>query len=201
MPRFSVLHDISRALQSQIIGALGSAPDVSFDADDTTIVLQPPSEGLGTDVQAALYLYHIAIDPHLRNQQRLPDGADPSLFIRPPLPLQLRYLFVPLGEVEADNQLLLGRVLQHFHDAPTFRPAPGSPLAVNRGGVPETLRVRVEFAGFEALSQLWSALSRPFRLSAGFMVDIAALDSAAGSQAIPRVAQTATTTGRKEVAG
>lgn len=199
MPRFSVLHDISRALQAQIIGALATAPDVSFDADDTTIVLSPPSEALGAEVQAALYLYHIAVDPHLRNQQRLPDGADPSLFIRPPLPLQLRYLFVPLGAVEADNQLLLGRVLQHFHDVPTFRPAPGSPLAENRGGVPDTLRVRSDFAGFEALSQLWSALSRPFRLSAGFMVDIAAVDSATAAQAMPRVAQTATATGRKEV--
>lgn len=198
MPSFSVLHDISRALQQQIIVALTGSPDISFDVDDTTIVLAPPSEGLTSDVVASLYLYHIAIDPHLRNQPRLTDPADPALLIRPPLPLHLRYLFVPLDDDEAANQLLLGRVLQHFHDTPTFRPAPGSPLAINRGGVPEVLRVRPDLPGFEALSQLWSALSRPYRLSAGFLVDTVAVDSAAPAQSTPRVAQTATATSRKE---
>ena len=201
MAGFSVLHDISRALQLQVIAALVAAPDASFGADDSTIVLKPPSDKLGASTKAVLYLYHIAIDPHLRNQSRLPDTTDPTLFIRPPLPLHLRYLFVPVSEDEETNQLMLGRVLQHFHDEPTFRPVPGSALATNRGGVPETIRVRPDLAGLDVLSPLWSAFSRPFRLSAGFIVDVAAVDSGAAAQITPRVSQTATVAAKKQPGG
>jgi hypothetical protein len=192
MPSFSVLHDISTTLQSQIVAALNSAPDISFDVTTDTLSLSPPSDDLEVGTVAVLYLYHVSIDPHLRNQQPIPDAGNPSLFIRPPLPLMLKYLFVPLDAEEENNQLMLGRVLQHFHDAPTIRPIPGSPLATSRGGLPDHLRVRPDFAGFEALSPLWSALARPFRLSAGFMVDIVGVDSAEPATVAPRTGTTFT---------
>ncbi len=81
-------------------------------------------------------------------------------------------------------------MLQHFPDAPLFRPAPGSALAESRGGLPDRLRVRPDLAGFEALSALWSALARPYRLSAGFLVDVAGVDSGLPAQATPRVGET-----------
>lgn len=190
MPRFSVLHDISLALQAQVIASLLSAPDVSLDASAANIAIAPPSDALDDDVLAVLYLYHIGIDASLRNQPPLADPADPALFLRPPLPLHLRYLFVPLSEDEETNLLMLGRVLQHFHDQPAFRLAPGTPLAQNRGGVPEMLRVRPDLVGVEALGTLWTALARPFRLSAGFLVDVAAVDSGLPAQALPRVGET-----------
>lgn len=197
MSGFSALYDVSRALQLQVVSSLSAAPDAGFDATDTNIVLKPPSDGLATSVKAVLYLYHIGIDPHLRNQPRLPEPGDPAQFIRPPLPLHLRYLFVPLTDDEEANQLMLGRVLQHFHDAPSFRPAPGTALATNRGGVPPTIRVRPDLIGFETLAQLWTALSRPYRLSASFLVEVAAIDSGAPAQTTQRVGQTATSTRQK----
>lgn len=198
MPSFSVLNDISKELQSQVVAALSSAPDAGLDVDETTLVLGPPSSDLGEDVLGVIYLYHVEIDPHLRNQPRLPDLEDSAQSIRPPLPLQLRYLFVPLAAEEEKNQLMLGRVLQHFHDAPTFRPVPGSALARSRGGVPPSLRVRPDLAGFEALSNLWSALARPFRLSAGFMVDIVAVDSAKPAEIRARTQSSFAVSNRKE---
>ena len=146
-------------------------------------------------------LYHIGFDPYLRNQPRLPDAIDPTLFIRPPLPLHLRYIFVPAADDEEGNQLILGRVLQYIYDFPTFRPAPGSPLATNRGGVPETIRVRPDLIGFEPLAQLWSTLARPYRLSASFLVDTVAVDRALPAQVTTRVGQTVTATKRKTAGG
>ncbi|KGK41336.1 hypothetical protein LH51_15550 [Nitrincola sp. A-D6] len=143
-----------------------------------TLPLAPPSDELSSDVVAVLYLYHIEIDPHLRNRKLIPDSADPSLMIKPPLPLQLRFLFVPLSTDDDRNQLMLGRVLQHFHDTPSFRPIPGSPLGTSRGGAPAQLRVRFDLTSYQDLAQLWSGLSRPFRLSAGLLVDIVTIDSA-----------------------
>lgn len=132
MSGFSGLFDISRALQFQIVSALTSAPDAGFGADDSNVLLRPPSDGLAATVRAVIYLSHIGIDPHSRNQPRLTEPGNPAQFVRPPLPLHLRYLFVPRTEDEMANQLMPGRILQHFHDAPTVRPVPGSAMAARR---------------------------------------------------------------------
>ncbi|MEL7097499.1 MAG: DUF4255 domain-containing protein [Pseudomonadota bacterium] len=187
MPSFSVLNSIAKELQAQIVEALNTAPDVDFDVDDKSIILLRPASDLPAEVMASLYLYHVDVDPHLRNRRRIPDAVDPVQMVRPPLPLQLRFLFVPVMTDEAKNQMMLGRVLQHFHDVPTFRPLPGSELDVSRGGAPEEIRVRHDFIPVQELANLWSGLSYAMRLSAGLMVEIVTLDSGAPSVVIPRV--------------
>lgn len=199
MPSFSVLNDISTELQQQVVTSLATAPDISFEVTTSNLLLQPPSRDLDDGTLALLYLYHVSVDPHLRNQPNLPDPNSAAQFIRPPLPLQLKYLFVPLSSEEGDNQIMLGRVLQHFHDAPSFIPAPGTALATHRGGVPARIRVRPDITGFEALSALWSALAEPFRLSVGFMVDVIAVDSAKPAIVSPRADGTFAALGQKPV--
>ena len=186
MPRFSALNDIARTLQAQILHSLSSAPDIDFPVTAETVPLAPPSDDLASEVVAVLYLYHIEIDPHQRNRKLISDPADPSLMIKPPLPLQLRFLFVPLATDDERNQLMLGRVLQHFHDSPSFRPMPESPLGTSRDGAPTQLRVRFDLTSYQDLAQLWSGLSRPFRLSAGLLVDIVTIDSALAAEDVPR---------------
>lgn len=189
MPSFSGLNDIAKELQSQVISALVSASDIDFTISTDTLVLAPPSSDLDEGVRACLYLYHVDIDPHMRNRRLLSDAVDPTLMIKPPLPLQLRFLFVPLDGEEDNNQLMLGRVLQHFHDTPTFRPAPGSPLAVSRGGAPEEIRVRHDLAPHQELATLWSGFAQPFRLSAGLLAEIVTLDSGKAAMQVPRVGE------------
>lgn len=190
MPSFSVLNNVAKELQAQFVTALATAPDIDFSVTAETLVLAPPSADLAAEVVAALYLYHVDIDPHLRNQRLMADAADPTLMIKPPLPLQLRFLFVPLDGEEDNNQLMLGRILQHFHDNPTFRPAPGSALAETRGGAPEDIRVRYDLAPYQDLANLWSGLSQPYRLSAGFLVEIITLDSGKAAARVPRLSET-----------
>ena len=189
MPSFSVLNAIAEELREQIIAALISAPDIDLTVDKTTVTLASPASDLADDVVACLYLYHVDIDPHLRNRRHIPDAADPTLMVKPPLPLQLRFLFTPVAEEEESNQLLLGRVLQHFHDAPTFRPAPTSLLGQSRGGAPEKLRVRYDFPSVQDFATLWSGFSDSLRLSAGLLVEIVTLDSAAPALSVPRVGE------------
>lgn len=186
MPRFSALNDIARVLQAQIVNTLSSAPDIDFPVTSETVPLAPPSDDLASEVVAILYLYHIEIDPHQRNRKLIPDASDPSLMIKPPLPLQLRFLFVPLAPDDETNQLMLGRVLQHFHDHPNFQPMPGTSLGSSRGEGASQLRVRFDLTTYQDLSQLWSSLSRPFRLSAGLLVDVVSIDSGLAAENIPR---------------
>ena len=84
---------------------------------------------------------------------------------------------------------MLGRILQHFHDNPVFRPAPGTPLAQSRGGAPEDFRVRNDLAPYSELANLWSGLAQPYRLSAGFLVEIVTLDSGAAALPVPRTGE------------
>jgi len=189
MSGFGVVHDVTLELRRQIYAALTATPEADFSLDNeaTDISLSAPRDDLPEAVVACLYLYHLDIDKHLRNQRPLPDRESADLFHRPPLPLQLRYLFTPVGEQEDGNHLLLGRVLQHFHDAPSFATLSGEPVGDSRGGASRELRVRTEMLSLEQLAQIWNALSTPFRLSLPLLVEVVAVDSAAPPRRTPRV--------------
>ena len=200
MSGFSVIHDVTLELRRQVFGALSATPDTDFSLDDgvTSIALQPPGENLPESAVASLFLYHLDLDKHLRNQRPLPDRGSPDLFHRPPLPLQLRYLFTPVGDMEDGNHLLLGRVLQHFHDRPSFSTLSGEPLGDSRGGASSALRVRAEMLSLEQLAQVWNALSTPFRLSLPLLIEVVAVDSGVPPRRAPRVETLAPAVGKAE---
>jgi len=193
MSGFSILQDTTLELRRQVLAALDSTPDTDFNLGDNVerLFLGPPPNEPGEGVLAALFLYHIDLDPHLRNQRLLPDRNDPGSFRRPPLPLQLRYLFTPVDDDEAQNQLILGRVLQHFHDEPMVTALMSTPLTDSFGGASPALRVKPDMLSLEQLSQIWNALEGSYRLSISFLVDIVAVDSGKPSLAVPRVEQMA----------
>jgi len=191
MSNFSVIHDVSLELRRQMFDALASAPDVDFALTDasTNITLSPPIDIGDTSVVASLYLYHIDIDKHLRNQDWLPAQAQPDAFRLPPLPLQLRYLLTPVDDEETNNHLLLGRVIQHFHDNPSFSALSGTPLGDSFGGASPELRVRPDLMSMEQLAQIWSAFSTPYRLSVAMLVEVVAVDSGKPPRRVPRVGE------------
>jgi hypothetical protein len=184
-------------MRRRIFAALEATPDTDFGLNGSIdrIRIAPPAENLPNGTVAALFLYHIEIDKHLRNQRPLTDRNDPSLQRRPPLPLQLRFLFAPVETDETINHLLLGRVLQHFQDEPFITSIAGQPLDDSFGGATAALRVKPDVLTLEQLSQLWNALSSPFRLSIAFLVDAAAVDSAEPPLRVPRVDEFLTATG------
>jgi len=199
MSAFSIIHDTTLELRRAVVRALDTTPGTDFGLNGSAerIWIGAPNDELPDDALAALFLYHIDIDRHLRNQRALPDREDPSLQHKPPLPLQFRYLFTAVDGNEKTNQLVLGRVLQTFHDHPFITSLSGEPLDDSRGGASPALRVKPEMLTVEQLSQLWNAFSAPFRLSIAFLVDIAAVDSAEPAVRAPRVRELATGTGIK----
>lgn len=200
MSGFSILQDTTLELRRQILTALDRTPDTDFNLGDSIdrLFLGPPPDQPGESVFATLFLYHIDLDKHLRNQRLLPDRDDPDSLKRPPLPLQLRYLFTPVDEDEAQNQLVLGRVLQHFHDEPMITSVMSTPLTDSFGGASPTLRVKPDMLSLEQLSQIWNALAGSYRLSISFLVEIVAVDSGEPSLAVPRVREMAPAAGLRE---
>jgi len=198
MSAFTVIQDISLLLRREIYDALSAAPGVAFSLSDpaTSVALGPPGdEGEGT--HATLYLHHVELDRHLRNQRHLPSREDPSRSRRPPLTLQLRYLLTPADSLETNNQLLLGRILQHFHDHPLL-PVPGDEPRDSHGGASTEIRVVPETPSLEHLTQLWNALNEPFRLSVILLVEVVAIDSGLPPRATPRVGSFHTLVGTGE---
>jgi hypothetical protein len=193
-----VIHDTSIELRRQIVHALETAADIDFglDGDVERIALSPPGDDLDDTVIASLYLYRVDVDEHRRNQRPLPDPGSPELFRRPPLPLQLRYLVTPVGGSEETNQLVLGRLVQHFHDFPVFSTLSGVPLGDSHGGADPELRVRQDPLTLEQLTQLWTAFSTPYRVSVAFAVDVVAVDSAQPAALVRRAETLVVAVGR-----
>jgi hypothetical protein len=197
MSAFSIIQDTGLELRRQIFDALEATPDTDFGLNGNIdrIRIAAPAENLPNGTLAVLFLYHIDIDRHLRNQRPLPDRDDPSIQRKPPLPLQFRFLFAPIDDDDTVNHLVLGRVLQHFQDQPFIATIAGEPLDDSFGGASPALRVKPDMLTVEQLSQLWNALSAPFRLSIGFLVDIAAIDSGEPPRRMPRVDELLVATG------
>lgn len=198
MASFALLQDVSTELRRQIFDALEVTPDTDFGLQGSIerITLQSPGGQIPSDAVASLYLYHIEIDPNLRNQPYLPDRAGAELFRRPPLPLQLRYLFTPVHGDEGLNQLVLGRVLQHFHDFPSFGEAAGTPIGDAFGGASPEVRVKPDLLSLEQLSQMWNAFSQPYRVALSLLVEVVALDSGQPPRRRSRVGELLTVTGK-----
>ena len=200
MSSFSIIQDAGLEMRRRIFFALETTPDTDFGLNGNIdrIRIAPPGEDIPDGSLAALFLYHIDIDKHLRNQRNLPDRDDPALMRRSPLPLQFRFLFSPLDDDDTINHLIIGRVLQHFQDQPFITTIAGQPLTDSFGGATAALRVKPDMLTVEQLSQLWNALSAPFRLSIAFLVEIAAVDSGEPPRRAPRVEEFLSATGIAE---
>ena len=208
MSYFGILNDVTVELRRQVFAAIQETPGFDFNLSGGTveqITASPPSETLDpgdSGILASFYLYHVDISEHARNQLPLPDRNRPNTFRKPPLPLQLRYLFTPVSDDESTNQMLLGRVLQHFHDYPSFETLDkgegrgAEEIGDAFGGGSSQLRVKPDLLSLEQLSQLWNAFSSPYRVALGFLVEVVAVDSGLPPERRQRVDEFLTVTGK-----
>ena len=198
MSSYTILHDTSLELRRRIHAALAAAADADFNLStpEADITLSPPGADVQDEPLLSLYLYHIETSGDLRNQPRLAAGDNGLRY--PPEVLQIHYLITPLNENEAINQLLLGRIIQFFHDAPILNSLNGVLLDDSFGGSSSQFRLSMEKLTLEQLTQVWSALDTCYRLSLSYLVRIIAIDSAQAVSAAYRVIDAHTAVGLKE---
>ena len=197
MSSHTVIHDISIELRRRIHAALEATPNTDFNLTtvEQDIILSPPRDPSSGPPLLSLYLYHIEPDPHLRNQRYLNTGPDGLRF--PPLALQLHYLVTALDDEEENNHLVLGRVLQHFHDQPFLTELNGTPLDTSHGATSPAARITQEMLTLEELSRVWIALRSVYQLSLAYKVQVVAVDSAQTEIEARRVHELHTIVGRK----
>lgn len=135
----------------------------------------------------SLWLYWV-----LRDEQRAnmpPERLGRNHLRRTPLPVRLHYLMMPTVDMETEaspetEQIILGKVLQAFHDYPRLR---GTDLHGDFEGTTVELNIRLEPLGLEELTRVYDALDRSYQLSVSYEVSVVYIESEREAQDISPV--------------
>ena len=155
--------------------------DPAPDAIGTLVVtLNNPEEFEDLEQEGvSIWLYLVERDPETLNLP--PRRIPPDRVLNRPLPLRLHYLVTPLVNFRTREhaaeleQLILGKILQVFHDTPRIA---GSRLVNSLAGSPIELFVRLESLALDQITRVWEALDRPYQLCTSYEVSVLPIESA-----------------------
>ena len=182
---YTSLYSASFALSSYLRRQLESlpAPGLGFGGGGTRVVsLNSPHEMREHLRQEGLsvWLYRIERDPMRLNMP--PERIAADLLRRPPMPLHLHYLMVPVsfqgtgGGTPDIEQMIMGRVIQALHSKPILRGADFANTDLEGSGT--ELHVHLETLVLDELSRVWEALEGSFQLAVSYEVAIVNVEAA-----------------------
>jgi uncharacterized protein DUF4255 len=135
-------------------------------APDHVTLASPADIELDTSPWLGLFLYQVAENPHLRNEE--PSRPEPSRIDFPPTVVDLNYLAVPYAQTRDDELKIVGRVIQALAAQPVLR---GAILQRGLAGSGEELKVVPHAPTMDELSRLWTTFNnKPYKLSLGYQV-------------------------------
>ena len=188
MSEFTAIRGVTRTLRDLLTDHITDSSDPELNG--VLVDLRSPRE-MREDNQAqgvSLWLYRVVRNGFTLNKR--PERPAPGQ-VRPlPLPMDLYFLITPIAGTSDDEQLLLGKVLQVFHDHPTLR---GALLSDALAGGSEELRLTLEPLTLEELTRVWDALKEPYQLSVSYLVQLVDIDSQRQPVEVPPVGVKATT--------
>jgi hypothetical protein len=160
-----------------------------------TVGLPPKEEELANgEPRVNLFLYRATENPALKNQQ-IPGHGDPAAYGHPPLALNLHYLVTAYGLTTAPGledlhddrtaQQLLGSTMRILHDLPILTADIVDEPDLN--GAFERAKLTLEPLSVEDVSKVWTALNRPYRLSAAYEASVVQIESNEAESYAPRV--------------
>lgn len=183
MSDYQAIRAVSETLKALIETAVANTPLA------VTAHLETPKEmRLGTPKTGiSLWLYRVTRNEHRLNQPAV--RPQPNQLRRQPMPINLHYLVTPIMAQPADEQLLLGLLLQLFNDHPMVR---GADLKDALAGGPEELRVTLETLSVEDLTRIWGALQEPYQTSLTYLVQVIEIESRLDPLAVAPIATSET---------
>ncbi|UUZ86868.1 DUF4255 domain-containing protein [Paenibacillus sp. P26] len=144
------------------------------------LLSQPESIGLASptdkgDFQLTLFLYSIQENADNRRTEMIGRGTNTLQF--PPMALNLYYLITchsasEISTRSLDEQRIMGKVMQVFHDHAVLR---GADLQGSLAGSDEEIRIMPHPISMETAVSLFS--DTPYKLSLGYMAGPVYLDS------------------------
>ncbi len=192
MSNFLAVGGVSASLQTLLRDRM-ELPQGTTRAELQVTVSSPP----GDEAQAAedprvnLFLYRVTENGSLKNQM-IPGQGHPSEYGHPPLSLVLHYLITAYGATDDNGVLnetrahfLLGSAMRVLHDHPVVTealatvqaPAGQTILHPSLRGEFEQVKLCLDPISLEDLSKVWTALTRPYRLSTAYSVSVVQIES------------------------
>jgi hypothetical protein len=136
-----------------------------------------------------LFLYKIDENAQLKNMD-LPGRGSPGAYGRPPLSIDLHYLLTAYGETEEDQietQQILGEAMRVMHDNAII--LGNDVLDPDFHNELEHVKLYLEPLSLEELSKIWSASTKPYRTSVGYLVTVIQIESKLPRKYAPPVAE------------
>jgi hypothetical protein len=197
----SAIRDCSISLREFLQQSLRDDPQLSpyFDPTDPMVdaigtmevSLDNPQELEDASIEGmSVWLYLVQRDEQTLN--RPPRRIGPDEVECRPLPLRLHYLVTPIVDRESRvnstelEQLVLGKVLQLFHDDTQLS---GARLRGALAGSSLEFFVRLEPLTLEEITRVWDALDKPYQLCVSFEVSVVPIESAQEGRRVPEVRQ------------
>jgi len=192
MSNFLGIGGVSATLQSLLRDRMELPQGmVRTDLQVTVSTPQPEDDSEAAEpTRVNLFLYRASENGYLKNQM-IPGQGHPSEYGHPPLSLVLHYMLTAYGATD-DNGLvnetrahfLLGSAMRVLHDYPVIT---NQLLTVNGPAIQilhdslrtefEQVKITLDPISLEDLSKIWTALTRPYRLSAAYTVSVVQIES------------------------
>ena len=180
MSNASAIAAVTATLQAILGKEIPSDPNLN----DTALTALPPDKartGIATN-QLNLFLYQVLPNAAWRNMD-IPQRVRPGETGMTPLALDLRYLMTAYGRdndtSEPFDHHLLGKAMSVLHDHALLGPDeirlafPGSGLETQA----DRVRITLQPLSVEDISKLWMGFATQYRVSVGYEVSVALIDS------------------------
>jgi hypothetical protein len=166
MSDFAAIRSISESLRILIETHIVMA-GVTVSEESPAQMIENGTNGI------SVWLYRVTRNEFVRNSP--PSRRAINQLERQPFPVDLHYLLSFFMPDIRDEQLLLGGVLQLFHDFPVLR---GTDLRGSLTGEDSEYKIHFETLTLEELTRVWNALQQPYRTSISYLVQIIEIESA-----------------------
>ena len=168
MSSSAVISDVTQTLEELLKS--GQLPQGSFDVS----INSPADEKVQPSMKPKvnLFLFRVSEDPFAKNQGWVAVGTDTLKY--PPLALNLSYVLTPYADNKLDEQRIFGEAMRVLYENAIV---PASALKGSLENTAEEFKVDLCHLTTEQLTQIWSALNQPYRLSVCYEVRMVLIDS------------------------
>jgi hypothetical protein len=166
MSDYQVISEVSKAFKHILETKMTTSP--------LTVTISAPDEEISNNTNRInLFLYQVLENIHLKNQDW--QMSSPNKMKPPPLALNLFYLLTPYPQNPNDYtnaHLIMGEAMQIIFNNPIL-------TSEYLNNAAEKAKLILNPVTLDDLTKLWSAINKPYRLSASYEVSLIQIDPSA----------------------
>lgn len=157
-------------------------PTCDFEVVSSGLLQEQNDPGIQNEARVRIFLYHVSVDPHLRNSGRLMTPDMPS----PPLSVALHYLFTFWSDSAESEHLVLAWTMLELQATSLLDATILSGEA--RWSAEDMVQLIPEELSNEDMMRIWDALEPGYRLSVGYVARVVRIEPEPVAEQPPAVA-------------